>query len=111
MYCFLHRVLGQCQQYFDLRCRLLDSLTIKDQKLLQVKTASMLEDEIDWLNNFEPSDTEESSLWRTDNRVMAGHLQLAKTLLTCEGMDKKKIGKHVRCLLILETKINLLRTF
>ena len=86
-------MLGQCQQYFDLRCRLLDSLTLKDQKHLQVRTASMLDDEIDWLNNFEPSDTEESSLWITDNLVMAGHLLLAKTLLTCEGMDKKKIGE------------------
>ncbi|XP_071800380.1 ubiquitin carboxyl-terminal hydrolase 24-like isoform X2 [Asterias amurensis] len=89
------RILGQCTQYFELRCRLLEQLTIEDQRFVNINPMSMIQDEIDWLNNFEPCDVEESSLSQTDNIIIAGHLQLAKTLLTCEGVDKRQIGKQL----------------
>ncbi|XP_022101626.1 ubiquitin carboxyl-terminal hydrolase 24-like isoform X2 [Acanthaster planci] len=89
------RIIMQCSQYFELRCRLLEQLTVDDQRFLDINPTSMITDEIDWLNNFEPCDSEESSFLQTDNIIIAGHLQLAKTLLTCEGVDKKKIGKQL----------------
>ncbi|XP_038074652.1 ubiquitin carboxyl-terminal hydrolase 24-like isoform X2 [Patiria miniata] len=89
------RIITQCSQYFELRCRLLEQLTVDDQQFLNINPTSMITDEIDWLNNFEPCDSDEASFQQTDNIIIAGHLQLAKTLLTCEGMDKKKIGKQL----------------
>ena len=65
---------------------------------------SMIGDEIDWLHNFEPGDSEDISLSDTDNRLVAGHLHLIRTLLTCEGVDKRKIGMNRRarvCMLVL----------
>ena len=61
-----------------------------EQKQLTVDISSMLEDEMAWLANFQPSDNPE--LRETDNTLLAGHLKMIKTLLTCEGLDKKTIG-------------------
>ena len=61
-----------------------------DQKQLSIDVNSMLEDELAWLSNFQPSDNPE--IRETDNTLLAGHLKLIKTLLTCEGIDKKTIG-------------------
>ena len=61
-----------------------------EQKQLTVDISSMLEDEMAWLANFQPSDNPE--LRETDNTLLAGHLKMIKTLLTCEGLDKKAIG-------------------
>ena len=58
---------------------------------MSVDVNSMLEDELAWLGNFMPSDNPE--IRETDNTLLAGHLKLIKTLLTCEGVDKKVIGK------------------
>ena len=45
---------------------------------------SMLEDEVAWLGNFVPSIHPDMS--DTDNSLLAGHLKLISTLLTCEGV-------------------------
>ena len=50
---------------------------------------SMLDDEIGWLHNFVPSEASKE----TDNTLLAGHLRLIHTLLTCHGVDKREIGK------------------
>ncbi|XP_046339329.2 ubiquitin carboxyl-terminal hydrolase 24-like isoform X2 [Haliotis rufescens] len=84
------KLLNQCSQYFDLRCRLLEGLSVSDQNRLHVDVGSMLEDEIAWLSNFVPSKNPE--LNQTDNTLLGGHLKLIKTLLTCEGVQKKDIG-------------------
>ena len=52
----------------------------------------MLEDEIAWLTNFVPSDHKQSI--EVDNRLIAGHLDLVRTGLTCEGVDKVEIGDN-----------------
>ncbi|XP_071490931.1 ubiquitin carboxyl-terminal hydrolase 24-like [Diadema antillarum] len=90
-----HRILNQCSQYFELRCRLLEGLRVGSQKPLKVNPMSMLGDEIDWLHNFEPCDSEDLNLGATDNNLVAGHLHLIRTLLTCEGVDKRKIGDRL----------------
>ncbi|XP_070563005.1 ubiquitin carboxyl-terminal hydrolase 24-like isoform X2 [Ptychodera flava] len=85
------RLLGQCSQYFDLRCRLLHSLSNADQKTLQINCSSMLEDETAWLDNFDPSEQYENI--ETDEIILTGHLRLLNTLFTCDGIDKKKFSK------------------
>ncbi|CAH1774066.1 unnamed protein product [Owenia fusiformis] len=87
------KMLSQCSQYFDLRCKLLDHLTADQQKRLQINAKSMLDDELDWLDNFVPS--EHAQLRETDNMLLAGHIQLIKTLFTCEGVDKKSNGPNL----------------
>lgn len=52
----------------------------------------MLDDELGWLSNFVPSENPE--VRETDNTLLAGHLKLVKTLLTCEGVDKTSVGKY-----------------
>ncbi len=54
----------------------------------------MLEDETAWLCNFVPSKNPE--LHQTDNTLLAGHLKLVKTLLTCDGVDKKDVGEDMQ---------------
>ena len=51
----------------------------------------MLEDEIGWLSNFVPSDGH--GVRDTDNMLMAGHVRLIRTLLTCQNINKVDIGK------------------
>jgi hypothetical protein len=60
------------------------------QQKLQLEIPRMLEDELDWLSAFVPSENAEAQ--DIDNLVIAGHLRLIRTLLTCEGVDKKSIG-------------------
>ncbi|KAL3868453.1 hypothetical protein ACJMK2_041259 [Sinanodonta woodiana] len=85
------RLLNHCSQYFDLRCKLLEKLSVIDQRHLQVDVHSMLEDEINWLTNFVPSTHHE--LKETDNCLLAGHLKLIRTLFTCENVNKEEFGK------------------
>ncbi|XP_035828590.1 LOW QUALITY PROTEIN: ubiquitin carboxyl-terminal hydrolase 24 [Aplysia californica] len=84
------KLLTQCSQYFELRCRLLENLSLSEQKKLNFDVNSMLEDEIAWLSNFVPS--RHTDLRQTDNTLLAGHLKLIRTLLTCEGVDKVEHG-------------------
>lgn len=85
------RLLGQCSQYFDLLCKLLEGLSTEDQGKLQMNPTSMLEDEVAWLGNFVPSIHPDMS--DTDNSLLAGHLKLITTLLTCEGVDPEENGR------------------
>jgi len=55
----------------------------------------MLSDEIDWLRNFVTSQNEH--VHETDNLLLAGHLTLLNTLLTCDGIDKTLSGGSFRC--------------
>uniref|UniRef100_A0A672TDQ5 Ubiquitin carboxyl-terminal hydrolase 24 n=1 Tax=Sinocyclocheilus grahami TaxID=75366 RepID=A0A672TDQ5_SINGR len=79
------RLLSQCTEYFDLRCQLLDDLTTSEMEQLQIGPAAMLEDEISWLDNFEPTWTNELETSEADNILLAGHLRLIKTLLSLCG--------------------------
>ncbi|MGH0140922.1 UNVERIFIED_CONTAM: hypothetical protein FKN15_073043 [Acipenser sinensis] len=86
------RLLSQCAEYFDLRCQLLDDLTSTEMEQLQISPAAMLEDEINWLDNFEPTWTAELETSEADNILQAGHLRLIKTLLSLCGNDKEQLG-------------------
>uniref|UniRef100_A0A671LMJ9 Ubiquitin carboxyl-terminal hydrolase 24 n=1 Tax=Sinocyclocheilus anshuiensis TaxID=1608454 RepID=A0A671LMJ9_9TELE len=81
------RLLSQCTEYFDLRCQLLDDLTTSEMEQLQIGPAAMLEDEISWLDNFEPTWTNELETSEADNILLAGHLRLIKTLLSLCGIN------------------------
>uniref|UniRef100_A0A8C5GXH0 ubiquitinyl hydrolase 1 n=1 Tax=Gouania willdenowi TaxID=441366 RepID=A0A8C5GXH0_GOUWI len=86
------RLLSQCTEYFDLRCQLLDDLTTSEMEALKVSAAAMLEDEISWLDNFEPSWSSEMETSEADNILLAGHLRLIKTLLSLCGNEKEHLG-------------------
>ncbi|KAL3047471.1 hypothetical protein OYC64_021639 [Pagothenia borchgrevinki] len=89
------RLLSQCTEYFDLRCQLLDDLTTSEMEVLKVSAATMLEDEISWLDNFEPSWSSEMETSEADNILLAGHLRLIKTLLSLCGNDKEHLGQSL----------------
>uniref|UniRef100_A0A673Y507 Ubiquitin carboxyl-terminal hydrolase 24 n=1 Tax=Salmo trutta TaxID=8032 RepID=A0A673Y507_SALTR len=86
------RLLSQCTEYFDLRCQLLDDLTSSEMEVLSVSAVAMLEDEISWLDNFEPSWSSEMETSEADNILQAGHLRLIKTLLSLCGTEKEQLG-------------------
>uniref|UniRef100_A0A673CAP9 Ubiquitin carboxyl-terminal hydrolase 24 n=1 Tax=Sphaeramia orbicularis TaxID=375764 RepID=A0A673CAP9_9TELE len=86
------RLLSQCTEYFDLRCQLLDDLTTSEMEVLKVSAATMLEDEISWLDNFEPSWSSEMETSEADNILLAGHLRLIKTLLSLCGNEKEHLA-------------------
>ncbi|OCT84877.1 ubiquitin carboxyl-terminal hydrolase 24 [Xenopus laevis] len=86
------RLLAQCTEYFDLRCQLLDDLTCLEMEQLNISPATMLEDEITWLDNFEPNRTAECETSEADNVWLAGHLRLIKTLLSLCGAEKEMLG-------------------
>ncbi|KFM65449.1 Ubiquitin carboxyl-terminal hydrolase 24, partial [Stegodyphus mimosarum] len=85
------RFLSQCTEYFELGCRLLSGLTDFDQKRLHIDPKQMIEDEVAWLQGFSTSSI--ASLQSADSALMAGHFRLIKTLLTCDGVDKRDAGK------------------
>ncbi|XP_048108000.1 ubiquitin carboxyl-terminal hydrolase 24 [Alosa alosa] len=89
------RFLSQCTEYFDLRCQLLDDLTTTEMEQLQISPAAMLEDEISWLDNFEPTWTAELETSEADNILLAGHLRLIKTLLSLCGNEKEQLGSSL----------------
>ncbi|KAG7249520.1 hypothetical protein CRUP_029570, partial [Coryphaenoides rupestris] len=61
-------------------------------EVLKVSAATMLEDEISWLDNFEPSWSSEMETSEADNILQAGHLRLIKTLLSLCGKEKEQLG-------------------
>ena len=76
----IQRLLAQCLQYFDLRCLLLMNMSLKEQEKLDVDVSSMLEDELAWLCNFQPSCKRVSDI-STDDILLTGmtirdHVQL-----------------------------------
>ncbi|KAL7985042.1 hypothetical protein Chor_003612 [Crotalus horridus] len=89
------RHLSQCTEYFDLRCQLLDDLTSSEMEQLKISPAVMLEDEITWLDNFEPTRAAECETSEADNVLLAGHLRLIKTLLSLCGAEKEMLGSSL----------------
>uniref|UniRef100_A0A4W3HTX5 Ubiquitin carboxyl-terminal hydrolase 24 n=1 Tax=Callorhinchus milii TaxID=7868 RepID=A0A4W3HTX5_CALMI len=89
------RLLSQCTEYFGLRCQLLDDLTSSEMEQLSISPAAMLEDEVNWLDNFEPTWTAESETSESDNVLLAGHLRLIKTLLSLSGPEKELLGQSL----------------
>lgn len=89
------RLLSQCMEYFDLRCQLLDDLTTSEMEQLRISPAAMLEDEITWLDNFEPNRTADCETSEADNILLAGHLRLIKTLLSLCGAEKEMLGSSL----------------
>ncbi|VDI64277.1 ubiquitin carboxyl-terminal hydrolase 9/24 [Mytilus galloprovincialis] len=85
------RLILQCSQYFDLRCKLLENLSMPDQTKLNLDLPNMLEDEIAWLKNFETSSNPD--LIDADNLLLGGHLKLIRNLFTCEGICKEEFGR------------------
>ena len=58
-------------------------------------TASLrLQNEIDWILNF-TSSCENSEIQKLDNKLISGHLNLIRTLLTCEGVNKRETGQKI----------------
>ena len=47
-----HILLGQCSEYFDVRCSLLRSLSFTEQEILGENASTMLEDELTFLQNY-----------------------------------------------------------
>lgn len=66
-----------------------------EMEQLQISPAAMLEDEISWLDNFEPTWTSELETSEADNILLAGHLRLIKTLLSLCGNEKEQFGSSV----------------
>ncbi|XP_076309376.1 ubiquitin carboxyl-terminal hydrolase 24-like isoform X2 [Tachypleus tridentatus] len=85
------RLLSQCQEFFELCCKLLNGLNATAQHTLHLNPVQRLDDEISWLQVFTPSDT--TNLKAADSALLAGHLNFLRTLLTCEGIVKKDVGK------------------
>ena len=83
-----HAILGQCSEYFDLRCFLLKNLSTNEQNLLGENACQMMEDEITFLNNFTTCHR-----LQIDCVLIAGHLRLMESLVTCDGVDKTAVGK------------------
>ena len=81
-----HQMTSQCAQYFELRCRLLQGMQLQDQQTLQVSAAQMVEDEVTYLFNFSPCNRV------ADSALLAGHIKLVKSLLSCEGVNKEEVG-------------------
>lgn len=75
---------------------LLPSPPASEMEVIKVSAATMLEDEISWLDNFEPSWTSEMETSKADNILLAGHLRLIKTLLSLCGSEKEHLGERVR---------------
>lgn len=85
-----YRLQRHCSQFFDLLCRLLDYLTVTEQRQMKIDPTKMIDTEIQWLLNFECGTNLENSF-----PLLAGHLKLIKTLFTCEGVDKKGLGEKL----------------
>jgi len=84
-----HQIMSNCGEYLDLRCQLLKGLTLEDQKRLNTNAAQMINDEITWILNFSPC------IRAADSSLMAGHIKLVKSLLSCEGVSKDEIGASI----------------
>ncbi|EDV23143.1 uncharacterized protein TRIADDRAFT_27581 [Trichoplax adhaerens] len=80
-----------CSQYFALRCKLLYKMSLSTQKRLKVDPKDMLLQETIWLGSTSLTD----STGEGPKRLLTGHLQLTKTLLTCEGLNKQTFGEKL----------------
>lgn len=76
-----------------------------EMEQLRISPAIMLEDEITWLDNFEPNRTAECETSEADNILLAGHLRLIKTLLSLCGAEKEMLGNY--CFFLLCRRVYL----
>ncbi len=84
-----HTLLGQCSEYFNLRCHLLKNFTRKEQDVLGENARIMIEDELTFLHNYGPCHRPE------DCTLLAGHLKLVETLLAADGVNKVDVGNDL----------------
>ncbi|XP_037071034.1 ubiquitin carboxyl-terminal hydrolase 24-like [Pollicipes pollicipes] len=87
------RLLLQSAQYFGLRAHLLTALTAADQARLSVSVVSMIEDETGWLQNFSPAPAYDGAAGAADDVLLAGHLDLVRALVTCQGASRPGVGQ------------------
>jgi hypothetical protein len=85
------RLILQSGQYFNLRCHILDNMSLYEQQKYSIDINKMLNDQINWFSNFTPT----QSLKKIDNSLLSGHLSLTKALLTCETADRERIGNQL----------------
>ena len=78
-----HQIMSNCGEYLDLRGQLLKNLSLEEQQRLQANAAEMIHDEVTWILNFSPCISPGN-----DSALMAGHIKLVKSLLSCEGISK-----------------------
>lgn len=93
------KLLAQSIEYFDLRCQLTENLTKEQQDILGINAISLLSNEFTWLSTYAVSLTS-NELRAIDNILFVGHLKFIRTLLTCENINKTKIGNEFIRLLI-----------
>lgn len=68
------RLIAQSTQYFQLRCSLLENLTLDEQSAYGIDLNKMISDELNWLTHFAPT----KSLKHIDSVLLTGHLCLLK---------------------------------
>ncbi|CAF3766292.1 unnamed protein product [Rotaria magnacalcarata] len=93
------KLLAQSIEYFDLRCQLMENLTKEKQDMLCIEAKKLLSDEFSWLSTYTVSSTS-NELRSIDNILFIGHLKFIRTLLTCENINKNKIGRELIRLLV-----------
>ena len=84
-----HQILGQCGEYFQLRCHLLENFSLAEQEGLGENAKTMLEDELTFLHSYGPCSRQE------DCTLLAGHLRLVEALLSAEGVSTDEVGRTV----------------
>ncbi len=95
----IQKLLAQSIEYFDLRCQLTENLTKEKQEILDINAEQLLTEELTWLSTYTVASTS-NELRTMDNILFIGHLKFIRTLLTCENIDKNKIGVELIRLLI-----------
>ena len=81
-----HVLLGQCSEYFELRCCLLQDFSKSEQDTLGENAKTMLDDELTFLHNYAPCARLE------DCTLLAGHLRLVEALLSADGVSVGEVG-------------------
>uniref|UniRef100_A0A914XB29 USP domain-containing protein n=1 Tax=Plectus sambesii TaxID=2011161 RepID=A0A914XB29_9BILA len=94
------RLLEQCSEYFSLRSKLMESVPDEDLAALQPSPTQMLDDECNWLLNFNCSTDPRAA--DTDARLLAGHMQMIEALLKRVPERKAKVGQRLIHALVVE---------
>ena len=84
-----HILLGQCSEYFEVRCYLLRGLSFTEQEILGENARTMVEDELTFLQNYVPCPRVE------DCTLLAGHLKLVEALVSADGASTATVGKNI----------------
>ncbi|XP_078574103.1 ubiquitin carboxyl-terminal hydrolase 24-like isoform X1 [Branchiostoma floridae x Branchiostoma japonicum] len=92
------RLLCQSEHYFRLVCKLVQGMDSDNLHGIGLNTTSLLQSELDWLNNFEPTESDDHA--EADDVLLTGHLRLIKTLCQKPGVDRADIGFSLNRLLL-----------